>query len=124
MKRLIHLQVLGMIVLHPLAVLSQTDSLPDPTRPAQYSNTIAEDITSSLVEWKVTAIRISENDRTAIVNGRIARAGDTIGTAKLLEILPHQVILEYDNRKVSVKLLNSMDLRKPATNTIKTESRS
>ena len=109
----------------PQTALSQTQGFPDPTRPAEYRETmVMQDLPPELLEWKVTAIRISDNDRTAIVNGRIVRPGDTIGAAKLLEILPYQVILDYDNRKVAVKLFNDMNMRKPAANPIKTESRS
>lgn len=125
MKRWVQFPILAAVIVCPLTALAQTDGLPDPTRPAEYREmTVAQDLPPEMVEWKVTAIRISENDRTAIVNGRIVRAGDTIGAAKLLEILPYQVILDYNNRKVAVKLFNDTSLRKPAANPIKTESRS
>ena len=125
MKRWAQFPILAAVMVCPQTALSQTQGLPDPTRPAEYRETmVMQDLPPELLEWKVTAIRISDNDRTAIVNGRIVRPGDTIGAAKLLEILPYQVILDYDNRKVAVKLFNDMNMRKPAANPIKTESRS
>ena len=100
-----------------------SEVLPDPTRPAEYQAAlIVQDLPKELVDWKVTAIRISDNDRTAILNGDIVRVGDTTGPAKILEIQPTQVILDYDNSKVAVRLFSDVAMRKPVTSKINTES--
>lgn len=87
--------------------------LHDPTRPADYITMPTdievievEDLPKQLIEWSVTAIRISNEDRSAIVNGRLVRIGDFIGPAKILEIKPVSVLLDYDARHVVVRLFS------------------
>ena len=90
-------------------------ALSDPTRPAGYgAGRVAEDLPEELDDWKVTAIRISENDRAAIVNGTLLRAGDGSGPATVREIQPDRVILEYDGRMVEIRLYEQVAMRKPA----------
>ena len=93
-------------------------TLPDPTRPADYLVTPAfvevEELPGELVDWSVTAIRISSKDRSAIVNGRLVRVGDEIGPARVLEINPVSIVLDYDNKHVNVKLFS--DRIKKVTN--------
>lgn len=91
--------------------LSAVAELPDPTRPADYSETVVQELyelPKELVEWKVTVIRISGNDRSAIVNGRLVRAGDEIGPARIVEINPGNVILDYEDKQVVVRLYNDV----------------
>lgn len=87
--------------------------LRDPTRPATF---IAEDTASVYVEdindnekvnWKVSAIRISDKDKTAIVNGKLVRVGDDIGPAKVLEIKPLSVVINHEDKKLIVRLFNN-----------------
>lgn len=80
--------------------------LPDPTRPAEYrpETPVVQETPGESNDWKVTAIRIAGGDRTAIVNGVIVRAGDKVGAAKVLEIQPLAVVLDYDNKKIAVRL--------------------
>ncbi len=80
---------------------------PDPTRPTDYfARTIIEgDLPQQVSNWKVTAIQISDRGRTAIVNGRILRAGDEIGNVTVLEITPKSVVLDYDRRQLVVSLI-------------------
>lgn len=96
-----------------LAGSANAEALPDPTRPAEYQSGVSlVEVPRALVDWKVTAIRITENDRTAIVNGKIVREGDTIGTAKILEIQPVSVVLTYENKQVSVRLYSDLVQKK------------
>jgi hypothetical protein len=100
-----------------LPLSTKAEVLPDPTRPAAFQTaTVIQDLPAELIDWKVSAIRISASDRSAIVNGRIVRTGETIGPARILEILPTQVVLDYDNRRVAVKLFGDITMRKPAAN--------
>jgi hypothetical protein len=96
----------------PAMVLANTE-LPDPTRPATY---IVEDIepvffdeidVKEKINWKLSAIRISSEDRTAILNGKLVRAGDDIGPAKVLEINPLSIVIDHDERKLIVRLYNT-----------------
>lgn len=105
------------VVLLSLSAPAVAEVLPDPTRPAAFQTTaVIQELPAELIDWKVTAIRISEQDRSAIVNGRIVRTGESIGTARILEIQPTQVVLEYDNRKVAVRLFSDISMRKPVAN--------
>ncbi|MEX2353012.1 MAG: general secretion pathway protein GspB [Gammaproteobacteria bacterium] len=120
--RLMHIMLWAVLPL--VAITGRAQALPDPTRPAQYQSAIVvQDLPTELHDWRVTAIRISAQDRSAIVNGRIVRTGDDIGPATVLEIQPVQVILDYDNTKVAVRLFNDINIRQPASNSIRTESR-
>lgn len=118
------LHVCLLVLSFSLATSGFAQVLTDPTRPAEFQTALViQELPEELVDWKVTAIRISAKDRTAIVNGDIVREGQTIGPATILEIQTTQVILDYDNRKVAVRLFSDVDMRKPATSTIKTESK-
>ena len=103
---------LMMLFLFPVFLSANTD-LPDPTRPADFmaENTepvfIEEIDTTDKINWKVTAIRISDKDRSAIVNGKLVRAGDNVGPAKILEIKPLSVVIDYENRKLILRLFNN-----------------
>ncbi len=99
-----------------------TQALPDPTRPAEYQATVvAKDLPKELIDWKLSAIRISDNDRSAILNGKIVRAGDVVGPATILKIQPLQVLLDYNNRQVAVRLFSEVVLRRQASNALNTE---
>ncbi len=84
-------------------------SSPDPTRPANYltRTLISEDLDlpEKVIDWKLTAIQISDRGRTAIVNGRILRAGDEIGNVTVLEITPKSVVLDYGGKQLVVSLI-------------------
>lgn len=96
--------------------------LPDPTQPADYfvAPQVVEEneLPKELIDWHVTAIRINDknDDRSAIVNGQLVRAGDQIGPAKVLEINPVSVILDYDNKHVVVRLFANIIDKKIVTN--------
>jgi hypothetical protein len=100
-----------LFALVPLFVSSNTE-LPDPTRPANYmvKNTepvyIEELVTDAKKKpnWKLTAIRISDSDKTAIMNGELVRVGDEVASAKVLEIKPVSVVIDHDDRKLIVRL--------------------
>jgi hypothetical protein len=104
------------IILSAALVLSQNGSaqeLPDPTRPAEYQTTLfAQELPKALVDWKVSVIRISDTDRSAIVNGKIVKVGDAIGPAMILEIKNTSVLLDYENKPVEVRLFRDALVRK------------
>ena len=95
----------------PLMAMSN-EELPDPTRPATFVDTnlepsiFVETDVKEKINWKLSAIRISAEDRTAIVNGKLVRVGDAIGTAKVLEINPLSVVIDHEDRKLIVRLFN------------------
>lgn len=96
----------------PILAVANTE-LPDPTRPANY---LIEDnepvffeevITKDKIDWKLSAIRISDVDKTAILNGKLVRAGDDLGSAKILEINPLSVVINHEDRKLIVRLFKT-----------------
>lgn len=110
---------LFLVVLFPPSVFAIT-GLTDPTRPAGY---ISEpqvvqiyDLPKELIDWNVTAIRIKNEDRSAIVNGRLVRAGDPVGPAKVIEITPVSVVLDYEGKQVVVRLYSNAINKNPRTN--------
>tara|TARA_R110002072_G_scaffold100107_2_gene220331 strand:- start:1919 stop:2227 length:309 start_codon:yes stop_codon:yes gene_type:complete len=87
--------------------------LSDPTRPANY---LVEDsepvffeeiVNKEKLDWKLSAIRISDTDRTAILNGKLVRAGDELDSAKILEINPVSVVINHEDRKLIVRLFKT-----------------
>ena len=95
--------------------------LPDPTRPANYSEAPPEiievyELPKELIDWRVTAIRITDRDRSAIVNGQLVRVGDQIGPAKILEINPAAVVLDYEKKQVYVRLFSDVVDKKLSKN--------
>ncbi|GJM06119.1 MAG: hypothetical protein DHS20C09_21150 [marine bacterium B5-7] len=96
----------------PILAMANT-SLSDPTRPANYlvedsDPVFFEEITSKeKIDWKLSAIRISDVDRTAILNGQLVRAGDELDSAKVLEINPVSVVIHHEDRKLIVRLFKT-----------------
>jgi len=110
------LHLIAAIALWSAAVPGRAEALPDPTRPPSFRSgppAIVE-LPREQVEWKLSAIRTGEKDRTAIVNDRLVREGDSIGQAKVVSILADKVILEHDDRQVSVRLFHGSIHKTPA----------
>ena len=84
-------------------------TLPDPTRPYGYSQAVEVSYPQpgSRVEWVLNGIRLRDQDRTAIVNGKIVREGDEIDNATVVEIGETEVVLAHDHRRIVVRLLAS-----------------
>lgn len=102
--------------------VSAMAELPDPTKPADYfiAPEIIEvnELPDELVDWNLSAIRINDknDDRSAIINGRLVRAGDEIGSARVLEIRSTSVMLDYKDRHVVVRLFSNIVDKKISTN--------
>ena len=71
------------------STVSADVGLSDPTRPADYSAavSVSQVKPKKRDEFSLNAIRISDEDRSAIVNGRLVRVGDDIGTAKVKKLI-------------------------------------
>jgi hypothetical protein len=105
------------LVLFTGSVNGQTEILPDPTRPVGYNEMlVVAETPGELVEWKVTAIRISGAERTAIVNNRLVRAGEIIGQAKVLEINADGVTLNHNNQSLKIRLYSETSIKNPVNN--------
>jgi hypothetical protein len=113
------MNVLSTIILGVIsALVAAAESgveLPDPTRPYAYAAAVEvrQDLPAGQVQWRLNGIRIREDERSAILNGTLVRAGDTVGGARVLEINPAEVVLLQDSQKVVVKLMLS-GIKKPS----------
>ena len=110
--------LLVLLVAWPLAAVT---GLPDPTRPPDYSQTrtVTNVLPGKRTEFKVNAIRISETDRSAIVNGVVVREGDEIGNARVEEISALEVVLVYERKLLPLPLYTSRvqkQFKKPEEN--------
>lgn len=100
----------------PLMAMSN-EELPDPTRPATFVDVESEPVffvetdIKEKISWKLSAIRISAEDRTAIVNGKLVRVGDVIGPATVLEINPLSVVIDHEDRKLIVRLFTNQVIK-------------
>lgn len=91
----------------------QAASLLDPTRPYDYvpvEQRVEDEVPviqpREQVQWKLSVIRIGTDARYAIINGRTVRPGEIIDTARVIEIRPSEVVLEYDKKPVVLTLLD------------------
>lgn len=84
--------------------------LPDPTRPPDYSATtvMLEPREKKQAEFNLTAIRINDDNRSVIINGKLLRQGEQVGSARLLEIHSAHVVLLYQNKRLVVRLYDSL----------------
>lgn len=107
------LHIILVIFLYPVANVIANTELPDPTRPATFIDqdlepaVYEEPLLNEKISWKLSAIRISDKDKTAILNGKLVRAGDNINSAKVLEINPMSVVIDHEDRKLIVKLFKN-----------------
>ena len=99
---------IGVLVLLIAAVACADAGLPDPTRPADYSvaRIVRQSVPKQRAEFNVNAIRISEVDRSAIVNGSLVRVGDYVGVAKVKEINNVEVVLVYERKLITLPLFS------------------
>lgn len=96
-------------LLYTLAGVSAA-TLPDPTKPPDYGVNIepSEQPPQPVTDFTLTATRIDKHERSAIINGHLVRIGDPIGSAKLVEIHPAYVVLDYQQQRVVVRLYKKM----------------
>lgn len=99
----------------PAFVIANAE-LPDPTRPANYIVETEEPVfvevfnedTNEQLSWKLQAVRISDKDKTAIINGKLVRIGDEINHAKIVEIKSQSVVIDHEDKKLIVRLFNNL----------------
>ena len=98
------LLIVPAIVIAPNA---SAESLPDPTRPSNYSEVtdIKAQLPKEFISWNVAAIRSSATGRNAIVNGRLVKVGDEIDTATIVDITSNSVVLAHDSKRLVLKLI-------------------
>jgi hypothetical protein len=82
--------------------------LPDPTRPYAYAPAIQIDQSrDAAVQWRLNGVQIRDGQRSAILNGRVVKPGDSMEGVTVIEINPTEVVLSRDTQRIVVKLLLS-----------------
>ena len=95
--------LLAIVMCSPQA---EAGSLPDPTAPPRAHQAMIERLHQQTPnEFHVSAIKLTETTRKAIVNGVLVGVGDQVAGATVLEIVPGAVVLDYLSRNVRVSLL-------------------
>ena len=91
------------------------ETLPDPTRPANYSTQQAsrKELPAQLIDWDVRAIKSSASGRNAVVNGKLVKVGDAIDKATIVDITPDTVVLTYDRKQLVLRLMPESIKKKP-----------
>lgn len=80
--------------------------LADPTRPPDYAALPQPvEVPREVMDWQVSAIKITPDSRIAILNDQRVVAGDAVGPARVLAIEPGAVVLDYEGRELRVPLL-------------------
>jgi MSHA biogenesis protein MshK len=97
----------GAVVAQPLS-----DPMRPPSEAAIADTTKASKRKVSQV-YHLSAIRITKDQRSAMINGKIVKTGERIGDARLVEITANHVTLELEGRRITLSLL-PVKIKKPA----------
>lgn len=93
------------------------DELRDPTRPSYLPSETASR-TASAPSWRLESIIVSANRRLAVINGRVVGVNDRVNAARVVEILPYEVHLEYEGEIRRISLVPTR-VKHPATSMVK-----
>lgn len=90
--------IMGMFI-SMLCICDVILAMEDPFRPPGYKEKNSlQNISSKSKTWYVNQILTSGNRRIAIINNRAVKVGDKVSGAKVIEIMPSHVVLEYNNK--------------------------
>lgn len=95
------------------AEISAGDEIGDPTRPS-YLQAERAPTTNAVPRWNVASIIVSSGRRIAVVNDRVVGVNDWVGGARVREILPYEVQLEYKGEIRHVSLVSTR-VKNPTT---------
>lgn len=78
----------------------------DPLRPPDYRSkgNVASAVTIAKPQWHVNEILFSGTRRVAVINNRAVAIGDHINGAKVVDIMPGHVVLQYKNSFINARL--------------------
>ena len=80
------------------------ERLPDPMRPPQVGSGTAPARAGEPQDWKLHMIRISPDQRLAVINGRIVKPGDEVSGARVMSVGTNSVQLRKGANRFSVAL--------------------
>jgi MSHA biogenesis protein MshK len=106
---------LATLMLSLTAQAAVADRLVDPTRPANARPAAAAERIDAV---RLEAIMRSDGAYVAIVSGKVVRAGDRVGNARIEEILPNGIRYSRDGRSFTAQLDNkAMHVRRNVVTT-------
>lgn len=85
----------------------------DPTRPSHIRNE-SRNVETRAPSWVVESIIVSPERKLATINGRVVGINEWVGGARVVEILPYEVRLEYKGESRRISLI-PIRVKKPAT---------
>lgn len=94
------------------ATLAAPPALEDPTRPS-YLREPVERTRPSAPSWRVESILVSSGRRLAVINDRVVGVDDHVNGARVLEILPYEVTIEYRGERRRLALV-PVRVKRPA----------
>ena len=95
--------VAGFVAL--LAVPASAAELDDPMRPSSRSAPAAVQPGEHGPVWRLDSTIVGTSRRIAVINGRSLSVGQSVGGAKLIEILPGRVLLDQGGRQFALTLV-------------------
>ena len=78
--------------------------LSDPTRPPNYDSIPVEEVLTPATTLSLQLIRITGEDRRALINGELIREGETFGASTLLRVKPREVQVESNGKVITLSL--------------------
>jgi len=105
------MRILYYIVMLLPAMNLSAEQLPDPTKPFGYDaepEMIIQEhnVQQDNIVWRLNGIRIADQSRSAILNGKVVNVGDTVNGAKVVEIEPAWIIIEHEKQRIRLELLD------------------
>ncbi len=95
------------ILVFSLVTLSVQAQLDDPTRPPGYRLALPGGKHAAVTtRYIVSAIRLSSNRRSAVINDRLVETGEKINGAKVIAIYPSAVKLKKQGKIFTVRLIS------------------
>ncbi len=99
------------------ALPAAAGELADPTRPGYLPPATAPATGVRAPSWRVESIIVSPGRRLAVINGRVVAVNDRVGGARVVEITPYEVRLEYQGETRRAALVPAR-VKHPANSTV------
>jgi len=112
---LINRFIIGAILSCLLNNAVANNKLSDPTKPINYWTWYSSEKNTAYKKsstLKLQSILISENRKTAIINGKTAIVGSNINGANIIAINNNNVVIHHDGRDKTLRLPNTNAVRK------------
>lgn len=89
-----------------MIISGSTFAITDPMQPPNMRGSSIKNISQNkIAKWRLTSILIGQKRRHAMINGKILSIGEKVNGAKLIDIQPAVVTLNFKNKNIIIKLL-------------------